>query len=103
MFLTTTTTTTLYPFNGLFSRSTCVTGHQTGKSFSILPEQEMIGWQWHQLDHMQIVCTSLQTDNHASTSPLSSYRPDAFPAAQPTASKHWRQVCVPKFIRIYFI
>jgi len=26
-------------------------------------------WQWHQLGHMQ-VCTSLQTDNHASTSPL---------------------------------
>ena len=31
----------------------------------------MIGWQWHQLDHMQIICTSLQTDNYASTSPLS--------------------------------
>jgi len=30
-----------------------------------------MGWQWHQLDHMQIICTSLQTDNHASTSPLS--------------------------------
>jgi len=27
-------------------------------------------WQWHLLGHMQ-VCTSLQTDNHASTSPLS--------------------------------
>jgi len=27
----------------------------------------MIGWQWHQLDHMQIICTSFQTDNHAST------------------------------------
>jgi len=27
-------------------------------------------WQWHQLDHMQITCTSLQTDNHASTSSL---------------------------------
>jgi len=27
-------------------------------------------WQWHQLEHMQ-VCTSLQTDNHASTPPLS--------------------------------
>jgi len=27
---------------------------------------------WHQLGHMQ-VCTSLQTDNHASTSPLSSF------------------------------
>jgi len=25
-------------------------------------------WQWHQLGRMQ-VCTSLQTDNHASTSP----------------------------------
>jgi len=36
------------------------------------------------------VCTSLQTDNHASTPPLSFYRPDAFPAAQPTASKHPR-------------
>jgi len=41
-------------------------------------------WQWHQLGHMQI-CTSPQTDNHA---PLSFYRPDALPAAQPTASKH---------------
>jgi len=48
----------------------------------------MVGWQWHQLDHMQIICTSLQTDNHASTSSLSFYRPDALPAAQPTASKH---------------
>jgi len=37
---------------------------------------------------MQIICTLLQTDNHASTSPLSFYRPDDFPAAQPTASKH---------------
>jgi len=27
-------------------------------------------WKWHQLGHMQ-VCTSLQTDNHASTPPLS--------------------------------
>jgi len=27
-------------------------------------------WQWNPLGHMQ-VCTSLQTDNHASTPPLS--------------------------------
>jgi len=47
-------------------------------------------WQWHQLGHMQ-VCTSLQTDNHASIPPQVFYRPDALPAAQPTASKHWRQ------------
>ena len=33
------------------------------------------------------VCTSLQTDNHASTPPLSFYRPDALPATQPTVSK----------------
>jgi len=35
----------------------------------------MMGWQWHQLDHMQIIDTLLQTDNHASTSSLSSCRP----------------------------
>jgi len=30
----------------------------------------MMGWQCHQLDHTQIICTSLPTDNHASTSSL---------------------------------
>jgi len=30
----------------------------------------MMGWQWHQVDHMQIICTSLQTNNDASTSSL---------------------------------
>jgi len=34
-------------------------------------KQEMMEWQWHQLDRMQIICTLLQTDNHASTSSLS--------------------------------
>ena len=47
-----------------------------------------MGWHWHQLDHIQIIWTALQRDNHASTSPLSFYRPDALPGAQPTASKH---------------
>ena len=32
-------------FNGLFSRTTWVSGHQKGKPFWILLEQEMIGWQ----------------------------------------------------------
>jgi len=27
-------------------------------------------WQWHQLDHMQIICTSLQSGNYTSTSSL---------------------------------
>ena len=75
------TTTTLppHPFNGLFSRTTWVSQHQKGKPFWILLEQEMMGWQWHQLDHMQIICTLLRTDNDASTPPLSFYRPDALP------------------------
>jgi len=38
--------------------------------------------------YMQIICAPLQTDNHASTSPLSFYRPDALPAAKITVSKH---------------
>ena len=71
-----------------YSRTTSVGRHQKGKPFWILLEQEMMGWQWHQLDHMQIICTLLQTGKHASTLPLSVYRPDALPAAQPTASKH---------------
>jgi len=67
-----------------FSRITWVSQHQKGKPFWILLEQEMMEWQWHQLDHIQILCTSLQRDNHASTSPLSFYRPDALTATQPT-------------------
>ena len=80
----------LHPFNGLFSRTTWVSQHQKCRPFCVLLEQEMMRWQWHQLDHMHMIRTSLQTDNHASTSTLSFYRPDAFPAAQPTASKHQR-------------
>jgi len=52
-------------------------------------KQEMMGW--HQLEHMQIICTMLQTDNHASTSSLNFYRLDALPDAQATVSKHCRQ------------
>jgi len=28
---------------------------------------EVFGWQWHQLDHMQTISTSLPTDNHTDT------------------------------------
>jgi len=79
----------LHLFNGHFSRTTWKTWHQKGKPFWILMKQRKMGWQWHQLDHMQVICILLQTCNHASTSPLSFYRPDDLPAAQPTASKHW--------------
>jgi len=66
MMLSTPSTTTT-TFNGLFSRTTWVSRHQKGKPFWILLEQEMMWWQWHQLDHMEIICTSLQTYNQAST------------------------------------
>jgi len=38
-------------------------------------KQEMMEWQWqwHQLYHLQIICTSCQTDNHTSTSSLNSF------------------------------
>jgi len=45
-------------------------GTRKVKPIWILLKQETVEWQWHQLGHMQ-VCTSLQTDNHDSTSPLS--------------------------------
>jgi len=78
-------------FNGPFSGTTRVGRYQKGKNNLDFTEARDSEWQGHQLGHMQ-VCTSLQTDNHASTSPLSFYRPDALPASQPTASKHWRQI-----------
>ena len=47
--------------------------------------------EWHQLDHTQTICTSLQTDDHTNTcSSLNFYGPDALRDAQTTASKHWR-------------
>jgi len=40
------------------------------------------GWQWNQLDHMQIICTSLQTENHTSILSLNFYGLGALPDAQ---------------------
>ena len=83
--------TNTHPFNGPLSGTIRVSRYQKGKTNLEFTEARDSEWQWHQLGHMQ-VCTSLQTDNHASTPPLSFFRPDALPAAQPTASKHWRQL-----------
>ena len=85
-------------FNGLFSWTTWVGRYQKDKPLWILLKQEMMGLQWRQLDHMQIICISIQTDNHASTP--SSFTPDAFPATQPTASKHWRHC---DYMQLYVI
>jgi len=74
-------------FNGPFSGTTQVSQYQKGKTNLDFTEARDSEWQWHKLGRMQ-VCTSLQTDNHASTPLLFCYRPNALPAAQPTASKH---------------
>jgi len=77
-----------HPFNSPLSRTTWVSRYQKGKTNLDFTEARDSEWQWHQLGHMQTICTSLQTDNHARTPPLSFYSPDALPAAQPTVSKY---------------
>jgi len=43
----------LHPFNGLF---------QDSLDLNEARDDGVLGQQWHQLDHMQTICTSLQTD-----------------------------------------
>jgi len=71
-------------FNGPFSRTTWVGQYQKGKTNLDLTEARDSEWQWHQVGHMQ-VCTSLQTDNHTSTSPLS-FLQAGCPSCHPTNS-----------------
>jgi len=60
-----------------------VSWYQKGKTNLDFTEARDSEWQWH----MQVY-TLLQTDNHATPHNSVFYRPDALPAAQPTASKH---------------
>jgi len=55
-----------------------------GKTNLDLNEARDSEWQWHQLGHMQL-CTSLQTDNHASIPPLS-FLQVGCPSCHPTNS-----------------
>jgi len=64
------THTHTHPFNGPFFTTTRVGRYQKGKTNLDFTESRDSEWQWHQLGHMQ-VCTSLHTDNHASTPPFS--------------------------------
>ena len=60
-----------HPFNGPLSGTTQVSRYpREVKPIWILLKQRDGEWQWHQLGYMQLY-TSLQTDNHASTPPLS--------------------------------
>ena len=64
-------------FNGPLSGAARVSRYQKGKTNLDFTEARDSEWQWHQLGHMQ-VCTSL----HASTLPLSFYKPILLPSQQ---------------------
>jgi len=71
-----------HPFNGPFSGTIRVSLYQKNNlDFTEARDSE---WQWHQLGHMQ-VCTLLQTDDHASTPPLS-FLQSGCPSCCPTNS-----------------
>ena len=71
-------------FNGHMSGTTRVIWYQKGKTNLDFTEAGDNEWQWHQLGRMQ-VCTSLQTDNHTSTPPLS-FLQVGCPSCRPTNS-----------------
>jgi len=76
--------TSTHPFNGPFSGTTRVGRYQKCKTNLDFTEARDSEWQWHHLGHMQ-VCTSLQTDNHTSTPPLS-FLQAGCPSCRPTSS-----------------
>ena len=83
-----------HPFNGPFSGTTQVSRYQKDKTNLDFAEARDREWQWHQLGHMQ-VCTSLQTNNHASTPPLKFFTgrmPFLQPNQQRQSTKGNRQV-----------
>jgi len=73
-----------HTFNGPLSGTISVSRYQKGKTNLNFTEARESEWQWHLLGRMQ-VCTSLQTDNHASTSPLS-FLQAGCPSCRPTNS-----------------
>jgi len=66
------------------SGTTRVNGYQKRKTNLDFTEARDSEWHWHQLGHMQ-VCTSLQSDNHAST-PQLKFLQAGCPSSRPTNS-----------------
>ena len=73
-----------HPFNGPLSGTTHMSRYQKGKTNLDSTGARDSERQWYQLGHMQ-VCTSLQTDNHASTS-LLKFLQAGCPSCHPTNS-----------------
>jgi len=83
------THTHTHPFNGPLSGTTRVSRYQKGKTNLDFTGARDSEWQWHQLG----ICKTAPRSRQITTpTPHRSvfYRPDALPATQPTASKHWR-------------
>jgi len=80
------TSTHTHAFNGPFSGTTRVSRYQKGKTNLDFTEARDSEWQWHQLSYVLVqVCTSLQTDNQAST-PSLSFLQARCPSCRPTNS-----------------
>ena len=73
-----------HPFNDLLSGTTRVSRYQKGKTNLDFTEARDSEWQWHQLGRRQVY-TLLQTENHASTPPLSVLQAGC-PSCRPTNS-----------------
>ena len=82
--INTITHTHTHTFNGPFSGTTQASWYQKGKTNLDFTEARDSEWQRHQPGNMQ-VCTSLQTENHASTPPLS-FLQAGCPSCHPTNS-----------------
>jgi len=63
-----------------------VSWYQKGKTNLDFTEARDSEWLWHQLGHMQI-CTSLQTDNHANTSPVTQFFTGRMPFLPPNQQR----------------
>ena len=79
------TNTHTHAFNSPLSGTIQVSWYQKGKTNLDFTDARDSEWQWPQLGHMQTICTWLQTDNHASTPPLS-FLQDGCPSCRPTNS-----------------
>ena len=82
-----------------FTQSINQSTSQKGKTNLDFTEARDSEWQWHQLDHMQ-VCTLLETDNHASTSPLS-FLQAGCPSCHPTNSVEALKAIKRHYERLY--
>ena len=87
--ITTTTTTVLRPFVRDYPGESV----PEGKTILDFAEADMMGWQWHQLNHMQAICTSLQKITTPAPQQSDFYGPDALPNQQRQSTEYPQKTC----------